>query len=81
MRFALSACSQFLSSDQKSTTFTGDCIQCKQHQTVIVQQPELHSYHKGVPIQSALSNPIDEREFLISGICGTCYDNLFEEDK
>lgn len=56
-------------------TFTGPCIFCKKTQTVSVIGPELFKLRQGAYIQDALeSNNDDEREFLMSGICGACFD-------
>lgn len=62
-------------------TFIGPCMECKQEQQVTVDAAELNSYRRGQSIQSALSNNDGEREFLMSGICNTCYDAMFAEDE
>jgi hypothetical protein len=41
---------------------------------------ELFNLQRGVLIQNALPNVNeDQREFLISGICGKCFDKMFVE--
>lgn len=61
----------------------GPCIQCGKTIKVVVAGQDLADYRAGdyadtcFPYLSA-----DAREFLISGICGECWDKLFggEED-
>lgn len=64
-------------------TFTGTCIICKEKKSVEVKGKELFLLRRGNSIQDALSNNEDEREFLVSGACGPCYDKIFtyEEDE
>lgn len=60
--------------------FTGPCFVCKKPTTVTVIGPELYQYRQGAYMQDAFSNPPAEREFLISGTCGPCFDDLFKEE-
>lgn len=56
--------------------FSGPCVFCGQERTVTVKGPELFHYRKTGRIQSLISNSLDDREFLISGICSVCWDDM-----
>lgn len=62
-------------------TFSGPCMKCKKEQTVTVQGPDLYKYNKGGYMQNCFPylNP-GQREWMISGICGDCYDKMFPEE-
>jgi len=63
--------------------FTGPCHSCKKPITVTVVGVELFKFNtvaRSPMIQDALvSNTKEEREFLISGTCSSCFDKLFRE--
>jgi len=59
--------------------FAGSCIFCGKKQKITVKGKELFRFRRGEYIQNALSNNEDEREFLISGTCGSCFDNTFDD--
>jgi hypothetical protein len=62
--------------------FKGPCIKCKKIIEVAVRGPELYRYRQGDFIQDALkSNTPEEREFLMSGICGKCWDEISDPPK
>lgn len=67
-----------------NTTMTGPCRVCKEIITVQVRTEDYLKWKKGAYIQIALHClDADQREFLISGTCGPCYDKMFgneEED-
>jgi hypothetical protein len=56
------------------------CLKCNKEVKINVTNLELLNWKAGLPAQIAFPklNP-DERELLISGICGKCYDELFGE--
>lgn len=70
-----------VSHGSKSYSLIGKCIQCKCHQKVTVTAEEWANYNfRGMMIQDAFPNvSAGDREWLISGICGTCFDKLFAE--
>jgi hypothetical protein len=63
------------------TTITGPCYYCKAPQTVIAKKTDLDRFRDGVFAQDCFSYlSAEEREFLISGICGKCWDELFSTE-
>lgn len=60
------------------TTVSGQCPKCKQPWSLNIPTSALVKWHSGELIQNALSmlNP-SEREMLMTGICGKCWDLLF----
>ena len=59
---------------------SGVCSRCKQPQTIYVYKEDWDAWLGGKVIQEAFPYlSADERELLISGICGTCFDNMFKE--
>ena len=55
------------------------CDICHIEYELTVTEESVDNYRKGMLIQDAFPylTP-DERELLISGICGKCFDNLFK---
>jgi hypothetical protein len=55
------------------------CIQCKKIHTITVDSLKYESWMEGLEhIQDAFPMlSVDDRELMISKICGKCYDNLF----
>jgi hypothetical protein len=59
----------------------GSCSHCHCQQRVKVSKEEHDNYNAGMLIQDALhSTDENDREWLISGICGTCFDKLFPDE-
>lgn len=66
--------------ETKTVTFTGDCLHCKKPQTLTVSPDQFRAYETGVLIQDAFPHlDAGQREYLISGICGPCFDAMFGE--
>jgi hypothetical protein len=64
--------------DPAQTQVIGPCIQCQQPQAVTVQLADLSAYRRGGYAQDVFPYlSADQREFLISGICGKCWDEMF----
>lgn len=65
----------------KDVVITGPCYYCKSPQTVQVAISDLARFRDGVYAQNCFSylSPAD-REFLISGICGKCWDDMFSTE-
>lgn len=60
---------------------TGQCVYCQKNICVTVDPQEFFNWNtRGQYIQFAFPTmSADEREFLISGICGECFDGIFEQ--
>ena len=58
------------------------CIVCDDTFDIMVDPNDLNRWAEGELIQEALDylNP-DERELLLSGICGSCWDALFPDNE
>lgn len=57
------------------------CIQCKNAFAIKVNKEDLVDYNNGKLIQDAFPYiTASERELIISGICGKCFDKMFEDD-
>jgi hypothetical protein len=55
-----------------------DCRMCKKHKRLEVTHEEYKQYDKGAMIQDAFPTmDAGDRELLISGICGPCFDSMF----
>ncbi len=53
------------------------CIYCKRGVVIEVSELAFNNWNAGALAQDALRELTDdEREILISGICGTCFDEL-----
>jgi len=63
-------------------TIQAQCIRCKDTHVLMVNKNDLKRWESGALIQDAMPylTP-DERELLISGICGTCFEQLFGEEE
>lgn len=61
-------------------TVSGPCYSCGQNQEVIVPADALRRFKAGELAQNCFPlTPSDQREFLISGICSKCWDEMFAE--
>lgn len=57
------------------------CIMCKTTHTVKVPKDGYRKWLNGARIQDVMPElSANDRELLISNICGTCFDQMFEED-
>ena len=55
------------------------CEQCKELHQIHVYKKDYEAWKNGKHIQNAMSYvPGDIRELLISDICGSCFDELFD---
>ena len=63
-------------------TIQAQCLRCNATHVLMVNKNDLKRWESGALIQDAMPylTP-DERELLISGICGTCFDQLFGEEE
>jgi hypothetical protein len=61
---------------------TKTCIVCKKVHKINVTTEQLHDWDSGTTIQDAMPNlSSSDRELLISGICGRCYDEILREEE
>jgi len=57
------------------------CIHCNKNYDVWADPADLTAWSEGELIQVALDYLSDgERELLLSGTCGTCWDKMYGED-
>jgi hypothetical protein len=57
------------------------CGQCKKIYDVPVTVAQVTAWREGELIQRAMPNLTDdERELLLTQTCGTCFDEMFEDD-
>lgn len=63
---------------QKTLKITKPCIFCKKEHFVIVPEDKYLEWINGDKlIQNVMPEvSLDDREFLISGVCPTCFDTL-----
>lgn len=61
------------------TTFW--CISCNNHVNIIATEKQWEQYRNGVKkIQDVFPELTpDEREIMITGMCGDCFDNIFKK--
>lgn len=58
------------------------CINCGRVVEVFVNENDFYDWQNGTLIQNAMPYlTADEREVMISRICGTCFDKMFGEDE
>jgi hypothetical protein len=56
------------------------CVKCQNVHILLVGSDDLHRWKDGELIQDAMPYlSADEREILISSICGLCFDEMFGE--
>lgn len=57
------------------------CHRCRKETALPVSEAQITRWHSGELIQRVMPElSADDRELLISGICGSCFDQMFEED-
>lgn len=57
---------------------TETCNVCNTDHTITLKSGQYDDWKSGTPIQVAMPTVSpDDRELLISGICGICFDNMF----
>ncbi len=62
------------------TLISVQCIDCKQQKQFSVSTAGYEQWMAGILIQRAMPEiPAGEREILISGQCGACFDAMFAE--
>ena len=62
----------------RTDAFTVVCRHCETSHTLLVNITDVAEWKLGKYIQDAMPYlSVDERELLISGTCGTCFDKMF----
>jgi len=57
------------------------CFQCKKEHELHLPETGYNAWQEGAYIQDAMPQvSADDRELLISGICGKCFDGLFADE-
>ena len=65
-----------------AVTFIVGCIKCAEAQHITVGHADLDAWQGGKNIQDARPYlSVDDREILISGICGECFDKIYGVEK
>ena len=65
----------------KSVTLAVLCPCCKRESTIEITFEEFQQLQSGEIQVGQLSNPPEERELLITGICPKCWDKMFAEEE
>lgn len=62
-------------------TINKDCSLCHSSHKFLINEKDLVRFHNGEHIQDVMPYlTADERELMISGICGKCFDEVFSEE-
>lgn len=81
MNYADSKCTMKEETNPHRYVYSGPCFLCKTKVEVTIPGEELFAYRHGELIQKAMpSVPLTDREFLISGTCPTCWEDMWSED-
>jgi len=66
---------------QKNITLVVKCINCEQTHYINVDHEDFLDWNiRGKLIQNCFPYlTVDDRELLISKVCGTCFDSMFKE--
>lgn len=60
-------------------TINKTCVICKKEHELKVNEADIISWQNGQHIQSVMPYlSASERELLISGVCGKCFDEMFD---
>jgi hypothetical protein len=69
-----------IQAEWKNGSVTATCRECKRTVSVKMTQDAYRAWRGGILIQRALPEVSkDDRELLISGICGQCFTRMFQE--
>lgn len=57
------------------------CVMCHTEHVIFVEEQDVHKYQNGAYVQHAFPYlSADDRELIISGICGKCWNKTFPEE-
>jgi hypothetical protein len=69
-------------SNMPKTIMEIDCVRCKESQSITVGTEDLANWRDGALIQDTMPYlSADDREVLISGTCGSCFDKMFGDEE
>lgn len=61
---------------------TADCLECKTCYSFLINTTGYFAWRAGALIQNVLPTlSIDYKELLISGVCGRCFDKIFDGEE
>lgn len=61
-------------------TVSGKCLGCRSQVVFTAPEGAVMDWYFGAAVQDALPElDLDQREWLVSGICGGCFDRIWEE--
>ena len=64
----------------EKVTLRGFCLSCGKRWEFVVEKHAFDAWQAGMHVQNAFpSMTDDDRELLISGVCGECFDKMFAE--
>jgi hypothetical protein len=61
-------------------TYSNNCVFCGNYYSVPLDEEDVAKYNAGALAQHAFPSPkysVDDREFIISGICPACQESIF----
>ncbi len=65
--------------DETTATVDVTCKECNVNYTIVLPKEPYIKWQTGTSIQKVFPEiDLDTRELLISGICGQCFDKLFD---
>ncbi len=66
--------------DETTAVVDVTCKKCNTNHTIVLDKERYIKWQTGTRIQEVFPEiDVDTRELLISGICGSCFDKLFDE--
>jgi predicted PurR-regulated permease PerM len=69
---------ELIPGDSEHCYVVGSCMECNEVQRIKVSFLALRARQGGAKVQNAFPDlSVDQREFLISQICGRCFDKFF----
>lgn len=61
-------------------TVSGKCLGCRSDVSFTAPEGAVMDWYFGAAVQDALPQlDADQREWLVSGVCGACFDRMWEE--
>ena len=65
--------------DETTAVLDITCLECNTNQTIVLDKERYIKWQTGTSIQRVFPEiDLDTRELMISGICGSCFDKLFD---
>lgn len=67
--------------NKRTMELSRTCIMCGTNQSLMVKPDDWLARERGALAQDAYPYlSADDRELLISGVCGICYDKMFDDE-